>query len=352
MKVAITCDFLIHKSHYTEVIESLCELYPEARIYTFVHNEGALLGRTEQRMITSTYLSKEVHAEESFYKHSSKIPLLAKNLFVSCEYDVIINLSRGLSHGIKKCDKSKQLTYLYDIGFEGKVKNSFIQKLAYPWFLKYFVDSFKQADSVWISSQSLYDELSYYLPQAEVVLPPFKMNDYALFPKDMYPHDFYLIDTRDLNDEMALPLIDYFIFKNLNFKFMGPDEHLSGLKEKCKDLPKIFLGEKCSGEHAPFLAASKAFISFVSSDFPRYSLGALACGRPIILSTKASLWSRPFDGLYLFEDGQFGSVIAAIETCEKNESVLEPQKLRAHAHPFHEIKFKAHLKKFVENLTH
>ena len=70
MKIAITCDYLLSRNHYSEVIESICEIYPEARLYCFAHREGMILGHIEQRMITSSYLSKKITTEEEFYTYS------------------------------------------------------------------------------------------------------------------------------------------------------------------------------------------------------------------------------------------------------------------------------------------
>lgn len=347
MKIAITCDYLIKRNHYSEIIEILCELFPESRIYTFVHKKGAILGRIEQRMITSTHLSSEINSEEDFYKNSSKLPLLAKNMFVSCEYDLIINVSRGLSHGLKKCDKSKQLTYLYDIGFEGKVRKSFIQKLVYPWFLNFFVDSFKQADFIWVSREDLKDDLRRYIGEVEVVAPPFKINDYSLFPKEMFRHHFYLIDTKDLNYDQAEKLITFFESTNRQFQFIGEDHHLSNLKDKYKERSNLFFGNRCSGEHAPVLASSKMFISFNESDFPKLSMGALATGRPVLIAESQTCWIKGH-GVYSLKEFNIDQLKNILDEFEKVEGDFEGAKLRALVNEYHEIKFKSYLKRFID----
>jgi hypothetical protein len=347
MKVAITCDYLISRNHYSEIIETILELYPEARIYTLAHKMGAILGRIEQRRITSSDLSHRVNTEEEFYTHSAKLPFLSKNIFVSCEYDLIINISRGLSHGFKKCEKSKQLTYLYDIGFEGKVKKSFVQKISYPWLINYFTSSFKQADYVWVSRPDLKKDLAKYVGDCEVVAPPFKISDYTLFPKDMFKHHFYLIESNGLKLSEARLIIKLMNELQREFQFIGTDDHLKELKDEYSNKPNLFFGNRCSGEHAPILAASKMFISFNEIDFPKFAMATLAVGRPVLILDSQKVW---IDGNGIFSMNQFNvdQLRSTLMEFEKIEDSFEGAKLRGLIHDYHEIKFKSHLKRFIE----
>lgn len=347
MKVAITCDYLISRNHYSEIIETLCEIFPEARIYTLVHKKGALLGRVEQRRITSSHLSESVFSEEEFYQSSSKLPFLAKNLFVSCEYDLIVNVSRGLSHGFKKCDKSKQLTYLYDLGFEGKVKKTFLQKLTYPFLINYFVKSLNQVDALFVSREDLKNDLIKYKEDIEVIAPPFKISDYSLFPKDMFRHHFYLIESTGLTSAQVEQLIEAFQKSQREFQFIGNDFQLKELKEKYADRPNLFFGNRCSGEHAPVLAASKMFISFNEIDFPKWALGTLAVGRPVLIPESQKVWING-NGVYSQNSFNPEHLMKTLDEFEQVEASFEPNKLRALVNEYHEVKFKAFIKRYVE----
>lgn len=349
MKVAITCDYLLSRTHYTEVIEVVLELFPEAQIYTFAHKAGGILGRVEQRIIKSTHLSNIVDSEKTFYEQSAKLPFLASNLFVSCEYDLIICISSGLSQGFKKCDRSKLFVYLYDLGFEGKVKKSFLQKLTYPFLINYFIRTLKKADFVWVSRPDLQADLKKYLGEVEVVAPPFKISDYSLFPSDMFKHHFYLIETLGLDDKMARELIAYMNQNNYEFQFIGPDYHLKEIKELYKDKPNMFFGNRCSGEHAPILAACKQFISFNDLEFPKLTLAALATGRSVVINQKQTAWVNG-NGIYSVSSFDMSELDKVLKKAETEIEQLEGQKLRGLIHDYHEIKFKSRLKRFLEKL--
>lgn len=347
MKVAITCDYLLERNHYTEVVESICELFPDARLYCFAHKEGKILGHIEQRMITSTYLSKKIETVEDFYSHSYQIPSLAKNLFVSCEYDLIINISKGFSQGIKKCDKSKLITYLYDLGYDNKIQKTFLQKIFYSFVLNWVKKTLKQAELVMVSRQDIKMALQSVVPDAVVVPPPFRVSDYSLFPKSMFKHHYFAIEATGLSLDQAREIASWMTEWEFPFQFIGADDHLNAMKADYQS--NNFFGNRCSGEHAPVLAGSKALISFNDQEFPNMVLGTMATGRPVILGNELKRWVSG-TGTY-FASFHKGSLRAMIDEVIANEEELDGQKIRAHVMEYHDIKFKAHIQRVLASYT-
>lgn len=346
MKVAITCDYLLERNHYSEIVELICEIFPEARLYCFAHRAGAILGHIEQRMITSTFLSNTVKTEKEFYAHSYQIPSLAKNLFVSCEYDLIINISKGFSQGIKKCDKSKLITFLYDLGYENKINKTFMQKIFRPYVESWAMKALKKADMVVVSREDLKQKLMPILPNLDVTPPPFRVSDYSLFPKGMFKHHFFAVEATGLSLAQARELAGWMKEWNLEFQFVGNDEHLNPMKAELES--NKFFGNRCSGEHAPVLAASKALISFNDQEFPNYVLATMATGRPVIVGNEIKKW---VDGTgTFFASFTKGSLKAMIDEVIAREDELEPQKIRAHVMDYHDIKFKAQIKRILEKV--
>jgi hypothetical protein len=343
MKIAITCDFLLERNYYTEIIEVVCEMIPDAKIYTFAHKQKAILGRIEQRPIQSTVLSKSISNERKFYLLPTyKLPLIAKNLFVACKYDLVINISKGLSQGIKKCDDTKQLTFLVDWDLKRNFTQNFFQRFFFASLDRYARKSLNNVDFLWVANEKLKQEF----PKSEVVEPPFKMSDYALFPKDMYPHDFYLIDATDLTPQFAQKLVQKFEYLEMKFQFMGKDHHLKNLVFTRP--MNHFFGERCSGEHAPVLAACKAYISFNQTIFPKLALGTLSTGRPVILHENQKQWVSGV-GTYFVRDYSIDDLMKALQKLESEMESLEGDKLRAQVNRFHETKFKNKLNKFLKD---
>ena len=91
-KVALSCDHLIVRDHQTEVFEMFLSLYEEAEIYTLAHKQKAILGPIEMRKIHSTFLSNLVDSVDEFNRYKYIVPTAAKNLFIPCSIDIIINI--------------------------------------------------------------------------------------------------------------------------------------------------------------------------------------------------------------------------------------------------------------------
>ena len=348
MKVAITCDYLLGRSHYVEIIENLCEIFPEAVIYTFAHKKGAILGHIEQRSIKSTYLSNIVTNEKEFYEHSNKLPSLAKNLFVSCEYDLIINVSKGFSQGLRKCETTRLITYLYDMDLEGKINKTFSQKLFSPFVKNWIKKTLNEAEMVLASRQELLDLVGGLSTNTEIMPPPFRVSDYALFPKDMFKHHFFLFEAKGITLTDAKNIVEWMKEWNYSFQFIGPDSHLASLKEHHPE--NVFFGDRCSGEHAPVLAASKALVSFNQEDFPGLALGTLATGRPVILATSLKKWLSGI-GVSFVSGVKKEELKHALDNVI-SDNVLESQKLRSHVMEYHDIKFKAQMKRTLDKVYH
>jgi hypothetical protein len=344
LKIAISCDYLLVRSHYSEIVESLCEVFPEATLYCFAHKKGAILGKIEQRPIRSTYLSNTIKSAEEFYEASNKLPSLAKNLFISCEYDLIINISKGFSQGFSKCEKTKIITYLYDLDLNTKVKKTILQKLMFPFIDFWVKKSLSKVDVLLTSREDLKSYVDQIKPHTVVVPPPFRISDYALFPKEMFKHQFYLVDSVGLSLEEATNIISWFKEWNLAFQFIGQDFHLKELKKIHPE--SMFFGHRCSGEHTPVLAACKAYISFNQDDFPAMALGSLATGRPIVISVKMKKWIDG-EGVF-FTSGQSPLELKKMLDLIPDDEQLDPRKLRAHAVFYHDIKFKAEMKRTID----
>ena len=345
MKIAITCDFLLEKNFYTEVIDLVSQLIPDAKIYTFAHRGKAISARIEKHHIQSTFLSKKIFSEKKFYQFQSfMLPSIAKKFFIPCNYDLVINLSHGLSQGFARCADSKQLTYLMNWNLENEYRNNIWQKFFFSYVKRFAKKSLLEAHYLWVPNEHFKEEF----PQAQVVPPPFKMSDYALFPVGMFPNDYILIDTDELEFSFAQKFIHALEENKLKFKFIGKYSHLKDLVFTHQ--ADYFYGDRCSGEHAPILAGSKMFISFSKNTFPRLALGTLSTGRPVILPLSQQAWLNG-EGLYFFNEHKIDKIIELIKKVGNDETLLNRSNLREQVNKYQENIFINTLKEFIKRET-
>jgi len=333
MKIALTLDHLIAREHSTAIFEEIMGLYKDAEIWTIVHNQGGVLGPVEMRKIHSSFLSHKVKDKSSFKKLSFLGPSAAKKLFIPCSFDLIINISTGLSHGIKKCKETKQVTYLYD--FMPGDNISFIGKIFKSYLRKWSLENIKQSDLLLTSSNTLNKSLGL---NGKVIYPFFKLEDFPLIPSAHWKNDFFVINGEGITEGEANLVINFLKSKNQKYCFIG---NLPKGLEIAKDLN---MGNKCNGELAPLMASSKGLIHFGENSFPHNPLKNLAVGRPLLV--KDSPLNREFfenrPGVSFFGPENLFSKIEAFDTS------IPAEKIRATAMKYHPLGFKGQFKRQVE----
>ncbi len=355
MKIAISCDKVLERDYAIKVVEALLVVYPDAELYTFVHKSGSVLGPLEQRKIHSSYLTHLVNCDKDFWRQSFLIPSAAKKLKIPCRFDLIINVSSGLSQGIDRCASSKQISYVLGDEFLMRATpSSFREKLFGAFVKDWSLRAYQQADLVWVTSEEMKKKVivsAPWLSQSVEVLDPFiKMEDYPLFPDAqslLFPKDTYLVEAEKTQLEQASEISTLLTENKLKFKFVGRDSHLRSLKDLLGE--ESFFGDRCAGEMTPLLAGAMAYINLNPGFFPERAIGSLAVGRPVVLGERKGL--KPL----LNNEGAFftsgvANLAAILDEVKAKNHQLESKKMRARVQKFNDIKFKAEVKRRVDRV--
>ena len=350
MKIALSCDDLLIRDHYTEVVETLGLVYEDSTIYTLVHKEKAMLGTVELRKIRSTYLSHKIKDREHLARNSFLIPNAASNLFIPCSVDLIINISNGMSQGIRKCENTKLITYFYDHYYLNRKKPVLREKLFKSYVRKWSHAALCMSDEIWVPNENakLYIE-SFFDGVVRVIAPPFNISDYPLTPKDGKEFNYFAINAKGMDEECAALVLDFLTQYDMKFVFFGEDDHLENVKVGGED-PR-FLGAKCSGEIAPMLGNARAVIDMSETAFPEDALKALSSGRPVILKDGENYKSYLGDYGILWTDATADSIINAIKDMNNLYHTYDRKKLYNIATNFHDIKFKSEVKRRADQIV-
>ncbi len=330
MKIALTIDALIERDHSIEIFEHLCSLFEDSQIYTFVHLKGKILGPIEQRKITSTYLSRKVKNKEDFKRLSFLAPFAGLN--IPCNFDLVINLSRGLSHGIPRCEGTRQVTYLYDMA--SLDKTTFLGKIFYSFLKRWSLEKLNNCDELILSSSYL--EKSLGISNASVIYPFIKVEDFSLITSSAFKHDFFAVSTEGLSLKKAKEISTFLKEKQIRFCFVGHDDHLKNDFDA-----SILMGEKCNGELAPLLASAKGLIYLGEGLFPKIAISSLLVGRPVFC-LENEINKEFLSKAIFFHD--FSELL--------KEYKFDSQSLRASVMKFHQAGFKGQILKIIEKANH
>lgn len=340
MKTAVTTDLLTERNLAVEIVQTFLETYDESTLYTLAHRPGEILGPVEHRKITSSYLTHKIQTVDDVRKHGWMVPGAAKKLHIPCSTDLILNVSRGLSHGISKCDRPKQITYLLDdaclpVGGQGK---SWREKIFGAMVRSWALNAFKQADEIWLAHEGLEPLVSNRRNGVDVkIVPPFiRTQDFPAGPKNVFEHNYYVINAQGVDFDQAKRLMELFSKRGTPYLFVGEDSHLNSLKTAEK--AKLFYGAKCNGELAPLLAGSRAAID-LSKTFPLIALSALCSGRPVISSDNPFI-DKKLEEKAVVKLGPDENLEKVLDQMDHEFTQYDPQVLHNSINKFHQAKFK------------
>ncbi len=335
MKVALSTDWIYGRDHGIEMLDMLAELYREAPLYTLAFKENSILGPVVERPIHSTFLSHKADSINDIFKWTFSLPSLAKGLFIPCSTDVIVNITRGLSQGIKKCDKTPLYSYVYDLFWLHQKPKGIKQKIFWSQMISFGIKEFKKAKKVWSANAIIQAELSKHGIESEILEPFFKVEEFPLFPENVFKREVVLIQPATLSDDELEQLL-------VNME--GEKVRLLGEARASFD-PALFIGNPCAGELAPIFASSKVLFDFEKSLFPKNSLAMLSCGGPVISDDESKK-------IYLDSEGvQFKSrqEILKMKDFGFNDLKNDPKKLHAHANRFHGTRFKRKIETTIQS---
>ncbi|MFT6070590.1 MAG: hypothetical protein ACJAT2_003027 [Bacteriovoracaceae bacterium] len=344
MKVAIGCDHILERDRSIEIVEALCAIFPDAEVYTLAHRPKQVLGPLERKKIHSTFLSHKVSSLKELSKYSYLIPSAAKNFHITCSLDLFIDVSSGMGHGFKTCEKTKRISYLLDKK-EDSIKSGFIRK-----FFKSYLNNWKRKNllderTLWVETPELEQNLKAMGKSPQILRPFVKVEDFKVIKSAGFKHSAYLINALPLNEEMAEKIADNLKNQKIGFKFIGDDGHLLGLKDKLGE--GSFFGEKCHGELAPLMSSAAGLIDFDTHPYSPFTLECLASGRPV-LKNKKDVVLEDLNGLVPFSN--MDELFTKLPSLSHESWVDKSDDLRRGVVKFNESRFKTQVKKFIERI--
>jgi len=303
MKVVILHDWLTGFRGGERVLEALCEMYPDAPIYTLLHKKGSTSPVIESRRIHTSFLNiiPGIHTRYRYFL--PLMPLAAKSLRIPKDTDLIISSSHCVIKGVKKPSTAKHISYIhspmryiydqFNNYFGGsKLPVRFMAVIIRP-YLKWFdKQSNKDIDLLIANSDFVKQRIERHYQEEAVVVHPFvDLKDFKSI--QMNPpkkENFYLMVTALAPNKRVDLAIEAFnnLGKNLKIIGVGSKESTNCLKKIAKSNIE-FLGNQPREVVLDHMARAKAFIFPGIEDFGITPLEVLAAGTPVIAFEKGGV---------------------------------------------------------------
>ncbi len=291
LKVALVHDWLTGMRGGEKVLEALCQLYPEAPIYTLLHNPGSVSPLIESHPIHTSFIDR-LPLKKSRYRHYLPLFPTAVEQFNFKGYDLVLSSSHCVAKGILTPPDTLHISYLHtpmryvwDMYPEyfGTDQLGPVGRLIVPGFANYLriwdITSSIRVDNFLANSRHVARRiLKYYGKKATVIHPPvdstfFKiqkeLEDYYLVVSALVPYKKVDLAIRVFND----------LKKRLLIIGDGPE------KKKLQRMAGTtieFLDWQPPNRLAEFYSRCQALIFPGEEDFGIVPVESMGCGRPVI----------------------------------------------------------------------
>jgi glycosyltransferase involved in cell wall biosynthesis len=357
MKVAIIHYWFVGMRGGEKVIEALCEMYPQADIFTHVYVPEVISDRIRRHRIIPTYINALPRAAKMYKSYLPLMPLALEQLDLR-GYDLIISSESGPSKGIipppdalHVCYCHTPMRYIWNMYHEYRDGAGRMTRLLMPPLSHYLrmwdVASATRVDSFVANSATVARRIQrYYRRDSVVIHPPVDTDAFSIAaPSDL--SDYYLMAGELVSYKRPDLAVRAFNEMNLKLVVIGGGEMLKEIRRIAGPTVTV-LGSQPFEVLKQHYARCRALIFPGEEDFGMVPVEAMASGRPVVAFGRGGATET-------VEAGQSG-VFFAEQTVEAISSAvrsladieIDPKKIAAHASQFGRAQFFQKMRTHIE----
>jgi glycosyltransferase involved in cell wall biosynthesis len=353
-RVALVHDFLLDLRGAERVFLAMCDIWPDADVYTAVYDEEGTEGRFADRNVHATFLQRLRPTSRTFRGLLPFYPAAIESLDLS-GYDLVVSSSSAWAQGVipdagavHVCYSHNPFRYAWNdrdrtlAERRDPVTRAILRGLFHRWRQWDWIAA-QRVDHYVANSRITQDRIrSYFGRESSVVHPPVETarftpgspNGYYLVLSELMPHKRIDIAVEAFN-RLRLPLV---------IAGDGPDmrrlRRLAG--------PTVTFAGRVSDEHvARLLEGCEALIGTAVEEFGIAAVEAQAAGRPVISTAAGGALETVVEGA----TGRFwtgGAVELADGVSEFDTSAVDPSDCVESARRFDVEVFKRRLPREVQ----
>ncbi|MDH5299870.1 MAG: glycosyltransferase [Gammaproteobacteria bacterium] len=351
MKVAIVHYWLVNMRGGEKVLEALCDIYPEADIFTHVVDQNSLSTKLRKHQIYTTFINKLPGAVKHYQKYLPLMPLALEQLDLR-EYDLVISSESGPAKGVITSPDSVHICYCHSpMRYLWDMYQDYLQNQS--WFMRLLMRPLTHYLRLWdFASAARVDHFianseyvarriaKCYRRSAQVVHPPVSLQDFSL-AEDAVDGEYYLL----LGQLVAYKRADLAVKA---FNQMGKRLVVIGEGEQYEELKRIagpnieILGRQSFEKIQQYYASCKALIFPGVEDFGIVPLEAMASGRPVLAYAKGGALETVIDGVtgLFFHQQTVEALMDVVHRFEGLQADFVKAKISAHAQAYGVERFK------------
>jgi glycosyltransferase involved in cell wall biosynthesis len=360
LKVAIVHYWLVGMRGGEKVVEALCDMFPQADIFTHVYVPGAVSEKIRSHRVVTSFINSLPRAARLYKRYVPLMPMALEQLDLR-GYDLVISSESGPAKGVVPppsaphlCYCHSPMRYVWNMYHDYRENAGFLTRLAMPYLAHrlrlWDTVSASRVDHYVANSSSVKMRIRrYYGRDAEVVWPPVDVDSFAS------------VHAAELGDYMLMvgelvpykrPDLAVAAFNRMRAKLVviGGGEMLDHIRRLAGPTVTV-LGPRPFGELRHYYARCRALIFPGEEDFGMVPVEAMASGRPVIAYGRGGATETVVPGLSgaLFGEQSVDALIAAVQ--EFRCSDFDPARIAAHARTFSRERFITKMTAQVDRLV-
>lgn len=360
MKVAIIHYWLVGMRGGEKVLEALCELYPDAVIYTHVVDRSKLTAKILSHRIITTFIARLPGAVKNYQKYLPLMPLALEQLDLS-DYDLVISSESGPAKGVITrpgslhiCYCHSPMRYIWDqyplyLNRAGTLVRALFPFLAHRLRI-WDVTSAARVDLFVANSNSIAARIKkFYRRDAVVIHPPCEIALSEVVQKDA---GYYLMAGQLVGYKRPDLAVAAFNKMGKRLVVAGEGEELQNLKKLAASNVE-FVGRVSDEELRMQYAGCEALIFPGEEDFGIVPVEAMSFGKPVIAFGRGGALDTVIEGEtgVFFESANIEAICHAVEKYERTKESFHSDVIKNHALKFSKHSFKQKFSELVKSLT-
>ena len=357
-KVALVHDWLNGMRGGEKCLEVLCELFPEADLYTLIHEKGSLSAKIESMSIRTSFVQSMPFGLKK-YRHYLPLFPFAIEQFDFSGYDLIVSSSHCVAKGVRHDDSVFHISYVhapmryvwdqFDTYFRQPRTSWPVRigaELMRPYLQRWDRNTAKRVDTFLCNSHHIRRKiLDYYNRESQVVYPPVELSH---FRPGGAKENFYLVVGAFAPNKSVDLAVEAFNRLKLPLKIVGSGQD----EEYCRSIAGDsieFLGALSSEKLLELYQQARALVFPGEDDFGITALEAQSCNTPVIAFASGGAMETVTEqtGLF-FAEQKVEALCEAVEKMERTWKNYVSEAFRKQTSRFGREQFKKQMAHAIE----
>lgn len=301
--MALVHDFLLDLRGAERVFLQLCEIWPDAPIFTAVYDEEGTEGRFSDRAVRASFLQRLRPSERTFRALLPLYPVAIESFDLG-EFDLIVSSSSAWAHAVICDEGSVHVSYCHNpfryvwnhrdrtLARRNPLTRAVLRGAFRRWRQWDWIAA-QRTDRYVANSKTTQARIrAYFSREAQIVHPPVETNRFSAGPVG----DHYVIVSELVPHKQIELAIEAFNKLRLPLIVVGDGPALRPLRRAAGSTIQ-FAGRQSDAAVAQILQGARALIQTSVEEFGIASVESQAAGRPVIARRGGGALETIVDGV-------------------------------------------------------